>query len=140
MAEPFLILHRVRGEHAFDIAEKFCNAWCHPCQPKCGLWNGETCAAQEENWWIIPTSGHRAYPYHMWPLLEMAFEQNVLNGGGSLKIGQLDEYTLRPPKDWLDHYACNDRPIASTAEHKSFAKGLLEKLGLVKPMRVERRF
>lgn len=44
----YLILHKVRGEPAFDIAE--------PLQ------------IGDEEGWIIPTSGHRAYPYEVWPL------------------------------------------------------------------------
>ena len=39
----YLIAHKVRGEPAFDIAE--------PMQ------------VGDETWWVIPTSGHRAYPY-----------------------------------------------------------------------------
>ena len=42
-AEPFLIAHKVRGQAALDVAEPM-------------IVDGET-------WWIIPTSGHRAYPY-----------------------------------------------------------------------------
>jgi hypothetical protein len=38
----YLILHKVRGEPAFDIAEKV--------------------QIGKEEGWIIPTSGHRAYP------------------------------------------------------------------------------
>lgn len=39
----YLILHKVRGEPAFDIAEKL--------------------MIGDEEGWIIPTSGHRAYPF-----------------------------------------------------------------------------
>jgi hypothetical protein len=39
MSELYLIAHKVRGEPALDIAIKM------------------------GDWWIIPTSGHRAYPY-----------------------------------------------------------------------------
>ena len=39
MSKLYLIAHKVRGEPAFDIAIKM------------------------GDWWIIPTSGHRAYPY-----------------------------------------------------------------------------
>ena len=40
--ELYLILHKVRGEPAFDIAQKI--------------------EIGKEEGWIIPTSGHRAYP------------------------------------------------------------------------------
>jgi len=43
MSELYLILHKVRGEPAFDIAQKI-------------MIGGE-------EGWIIPTSGHRAYPH-----------------------------------------------------------------------------
>ena len=43
MSELYLIAHKVRGEPAFDIAVKMEMA--------------DGC------WWIIPTSGHRAFPY-----------------------------------------------------------------------------
>lgn len=71
MTNLFLIAHKVRGEPAFDIAEHMtcptCNgdgriqedilnedstgdAECHECDSL-------------GHWWIIPTSGHRAYPW-----------------------------------------------------------------------------
>jgi hypothetical protein len=43
MSDLYLIAHKVRGESAFDIAVKMPMA--------------------DGDWWIIPTSGHRAYPY-----------------------------------------------------------------------------
>lgn len=117
MTEPFLILHRVRGEPAFDIAEKI----------------GED---SDGDIWIIPTSGHRAYPFNSWNLNKLAPADSIDRDGDYDLVTE----NLALPPDWPDHYACNDRPATSTAEHKSFAKGLLEKLGLVKPTRVERRF
>lgn len=59
---PHLIAHLVRSRPAFDIAHRVCPG-SPPCQPLCGLFDGESCVAQDEDWWIIPTSGHRAYPY-----------------------------------------------------------------------------
>lgn len=47
----YLILHKVRGEPAFDIAHKL--------------------QIGEEEGWIIPTSGHRAYPIMHWALEEL---------------------------------------------------------------------
>ena len=44
----YLILHKVRGEAAYDIAEKI--------------------TIGDEVGWIIPTSGHRAYPLENWQL------------------------------------------------------------------------
>ena len=83
---PYLILHKVRGEGAFDIAVKMEMA------------NGELV-------WIIPTSGHRAYPYWHEEL------STVLSGGGPdvLKDGYLGAQWRSPPADWPDHYAYLDK-------------------------------
>ena len=45
-----LVLLKVRGQPAFDIAERL------------EMEDGD------EEWWIIPTSGHRAYPVDWWEL------------------------------------------------------------------------
>jgi hypothetical protein len=71
-----LILHKVRGEPAFDIAEKL--------------------QIGDEEGWIIPTSGHRAYPYANVPLSALA------NGG--LDSGFMDLAKWKIPEDWPDHY------------------------------------
>jgi len=96
--ELYLILHKVRGEPAFDIAE---------CIGEDG--DGEI--------WIIPTSGHRAYPYHLWPLPEECTSGMHIF-----------------PDDWPDHYTVSeDRGYG----HKEFRKGavtdLLKALGYSKP-------
>jgi hypothetical protein len=52
MSESYLILHKVRGEPAFDVAVRI----------KIG----------DEDGWIIPTSGHRAYPARVWALEDLA--------------------------------------------------------------------
>jgi hypothetical protein len=68
---PYLIQHKVRGEHAFDVAVKME-------------------MADGTEWWIIPTSGHRAYPYFSWPITTAP---------------------LPIPADWPDHYpAAAKRP------------------------------
>ena len=64
MTDLYLILHKVRGEPAFDIAQKI--------------------MIGKEEGWIIPTSGHRAYPYQHWPLNK--------------------QWHMGIPKDWPDHY------------------------------------
>jgi hypothetical protein len=92
MSELYLILHKVRGEPAFDIATPL--------------------PIGDEEGWIIPTSGHRAYPY--W----------------SYRLDALDA-ALRPypevcPDGWVDHYQAN----ASHREARAFANSLLASLGL----------
>lgn len=61
-----LILHKVRGEPAFDIAEKI--------------------QIGDEEGWIIPTSGHRAYPYVV------------------LDEHDASKYLGMIPAEWPDHY------------------------------------
>jgi hypothetical protein len=70
MTDQYLILHKVRGQPSFDVAEQLDV-------------NGEL-------WWIIPTSGHRAYPYKTWHLERLGYNLE------------------RPPHGWPDHYAINN--------------------------------
>jgi hypothetical protein len=69
-----IILHKVRGEPAYDVASKI---RCPVCEPmRQGLDDGSygNCDSCEDgSWWIIPTSGHRAYPYKTWRLDELGF-------------------------------------------------------------------
>lgn len=60
---PYLICHRVRGETAFDIAIRMkcplCANGIRDCDEAmcdCGECQGSG------YWWIVSTSGHRAYP------------------------------------------------------------------------------
>jgi len=71
----YLIAHKVRGEAAFDVAVKMEMA--------------------DGDWWIIPTSGHRAYPFWWGHDLERAIDMGVLD-------------TM--PADLRDHY-----PVAAQA-------------------------
>jgi hypothetical protein len=45
MTEQYLILHKVRGEPQYDIAEK--------------------CMIGDEEGWVLCTCGHRCYPYRV---------------------------------------------------------------------------
>jgi hypothetical protein len=63
-SEPYLIAHRVRGEPAFDIAIQMV---CPECDGE-GTYEREGTFECHEcdnlgYWWIVPTSGHRAYPF-----------------------------------------------------------------------------
>lgn len=122
MNEPFLILHKVRGEPAFDIAIKLCDGPA-PCQPNCGRYPG----CKEEPWWIIPTSGHRAYPY---------WHTSVCTDGLQLWFSNetdLCHWNLPPmPEGLPDHYAVNDRPTTVTTTQS--VADLLTQLGLVQPI------
>jgi hypothetical protein len=76
----YLILHKVRGEPAFDIADQI---------------EGSGTDSDPGPWWIIPTSGHRAYPYQYWPMQMMW--HHTTNG---VYVPTL----VDPPADWPDHY------------------------------------
>jgi len=70
----YLILHEVDGQPAFDIASKL-----------------ET----EEEIWIIPTSGHRAYPYRTWNLDDLmdTWHHNYPS-----------MMNIEIPAEWPEHY------------------------------------
>ena len=98
MNNLYLILHKVRGEPAFDIAEPV--------------------TIGDEEGWIIPTSGHRAYPSRVYniPLLDQDMLHNL-------------SIDLRMPpdlSDYPDHYASESTPHITLTT----ASALLAKLGL----------
>lgn len=99
-SDLYLILHKVRGEPAFDIAQRM----SEPDES-----NGAN-EGSREIWWLIPTSGHRAYPWWSRPLLDGTGIHRLPDGN----IAQLDDQgyaiSLIPmmPEDLPDHYAVND--------------------------------
>ena len=113
--ELYLILHKVRGEPAFDIATQI----------------EEGTASDPGPWWIIPTSGHRAYPYRYW-------RWSDLYSGSEMDLSKL-QYVFNnvdPPEGWPDHYSVNAPrdPAPLTAR----VTGLLSALGLG-PRPIKRR-
>lgn len=105
MSEPlYLILHKVRGEAAFDIATPL--------------------EIGDEEGWIIPTSGHRAYPLTWWNMNEIG----VREPGGDILHVLHNDYP-----DWEqfpDHYTTH-RP--ESAPSGGGLKELLGIIGLGKP-------
>lgn len=91
-AQLFLIAHKVRGEPAFDVATRIECAECNGNTPESGH-----CAECDDfgYWWIVPTSGHRAYPAANWEL-------STFRLGGQRVIDDLLglDYSRLP-----DHYA-----------------------------------
>jgi len=121
----YLIAHKVRGEPAFDVAQKMI------C-PHCDNFNEVGCAEcdHEGHWWIIPTSGHRAYPY----------DHTLLDDLKVFCSGDYDHYPINPgpiPAELRDHYESPHHKV-SEAESKS-SGSLLSRLGLAKPTKIERR-
>lgn len=116
----FLIAHKVRGEAAFDIAQQIL---CPICQGNLfkaiGLEADEPCDCSAGFWWVIPTSGHRAYPWWEIPFSHL--------------LGDMDQpllWHIPPmPDGLLDHYAANDRPSTTPTQ----AKIDLRSLGLIRP-------
>lgn len=108
----YLIAHKVRGEAAFDIAIQM-TVENYP----------------DEVFWIIPTSGHRAYPYWHMELgmvgreaFALYTEENPFRG-------------LPPmPSDLPDHYARDYVP-----RDDDTPSSLLAKLGLSRPAEPLRR-
>lgn len=81
----YLIAHKVRGRLAFDIAVK--------------LDQGTT--TDPGPWWIIETSGHRAYPYWMVNLNQLTVEprypsiRSPLDAVPSLPDGLRDHFEVK---------------------------------------------
>lgn len=108
----YLIAHKVRGEPAFDIAERMV---CPECQGhECGCIECD----HEGFWWIVSTSGHRAYPFY-------STEMSNFLSGNVLTIPEM-------PEGLPDHY-----PTKQSKPEKSSGKSLLAQLGLLP--KVQRR-
>ncbi len=91
----YLILHKVRNEAAFDIAEK---SQCPECSEGC-----DECD-HRGYWWICSTSGHRAHPYKWWDMDDFGFDNNPIT-----------DYLKEPiPPSWPDHYPMNKAPAFDT--------------------------
>ncbi len=107
MSELYLIAHKCRGEPAFDIALQM---QCPECRGGTRDAASSMCNECDSDgyWWIIPTSGHRAYPYN-WAYYDM---------DSLLPIEHRDM-----PPDIPDHY-----PHATHTEAPK--QSLIDRLGL----------
>lgn len=141
MSDPFLILHKVRGEPAFDIAIKMP---CPSCQPGveiadesmsgCDLCDGLNVL------WIIPTSGHRAHPYwyiavnDLYPKELAQMDSDIDYGLTEDTIGEaFTAGRMAMPSPWPDHY-----PSRSGDAPKINLSSIVAALAPQEP--VERRF
>lgn len=110
--EQYLILHKVRGEPAFDVAEQI--------------------EMEDEIWWIVSTSGHRAYPAQAW-LLESLVQVLHNEDDGHPDYHRLNFDAVNDPKwaDLEDHYTVRAGKDSRKKETISAdADNLLKALGL----------
>lgn len=108
MTDLYLIAHKVRGEPAFDVA---CKLECPECegtrkslgiQQPDGLYRNCHECDSTGFWWIIPTSGHRAYPWWDIELNELCercihddIQHPFLHDVPPMPEGLPDHYTTR---------------------------------------------
>lgn len=109
----YLIAHSVRGEPAFDIALR--------CEDM-GTPN------DEGPWWIIPTSGHRAYPIWQCELKQLLTAAHI-----SQDTGYLHHCLTTKMADAIDHYWHSGHDEIQRRYDAEEGRPLLEKLGLIKP-------
>ena len=122
MSELYLIAHSVRGEAAFDVAVQM---ECPLCEGRSWVANADTCESfaclecdSHGFWWIIPTSGHRAYPWWDARLVdiddryELSFNLTTLEGPGPMPSGWPDHYHTRaaPKLDITSLFKSAPRP------------------------------
>ncbi len=117
MSDIYLILHKVRGEPAFDIAEPL---RCPKCQGDPQVYS--RCDCDAGRWWIISTSGHRAFPYRKWDLEDL-YDGSDMDMPKPLHVFD----RVDPPEALPDHYPVNQPSAPATAQSGA---DLLEKLGL----------
>ena len=96
MTSPlYLIAHSVRGEAALDVAVKM---ECPHCAPQ---WSERVHGCFDCDslgwWWIIPTSGHRAFPYWHTEINELMYA-----------AGMIVDKPM--PSGWPDHYRHGPAP------------------------------
>ncbi len=95
MNELFLIAHKVRGAATFDVAEKM---ECPLCEAGCVECDGM------RFWWIVGTSGHRAYPWRWWPLANMQYVSLAEVQEWDNVVQPMVEIQNGIPEDWPDHF------------------------------------
>lgn len=88
MTDLYLIAHKVRGEPAFDIAIML-----------------DALDEDGDVVWLIPTSGHRAYPFAHTIML-CHEDQSISFAFPPGEPGPM-------PPSLPDHYACNDRSTST---------------------------
>jgi len=111
MPDLYLIAHKVRGEPAFDIAQHMTCPTCEGTDDHCVSCDGAG------HWWIIPTSGHRAWPYWYVALTNLGMRYA---SGMAIKEA-MSEHLM--PSSLRDHYTT----VAEAALDLTKALGLTVK-------------
>lgn len=105
--ELFLIAHKVRGEATFDVATRMS---CPICEDFEGTNHGCPECDNEGFWWIIPTSGHRAYPYWSKPLDDLAWDLPKMEMAyNEFEYKSIDDVP-KMPQATPDHYRHGPAP------------------------------
>lgn len=136
MTDPYLIAHLVRGQPAFDIAIRTNCCVCHanptavsflvPTTEDC-----TNCGGLGYDW-MIPTSGHRAYPYWFEPLLPIV---TGISSECDAEYVTYQEAIPEPPADFTqDHYSPSAAPRG-----QGLITNLAERLGFITKPKVSRR-
>lgn len=107
----YLIAHKVRGEPAFDVAIHMCCPTCEGTSDHCSQCDGAG------HWWIIPTSGHRAFP---WWHADLAGLHYASRRNPKVYPIEFDALIEEMPPSIRDHY---------TTEREA-TKSLVDMLGL----------
>jgi hypothetical protein len=112
ISEPYLILHKVRGERAFDIAVQM----------------EAECESDPGPWWIILTSGHRAYPRMEWPIRDLLWSPTTYDP----PISVLAVADSCGTDDLRDHYE-NDSIHLRDTTPTQITSDILALIGAAKP-------
>lgn len=125
MLDLFLICHKVRSEPAFDVACQMPCPECREYEYVEGMAVDEVCVGCNEcdglgYWWIVPTSGHRAYPYFWVALNKLKMYFHDQDGQC---VDRFDLMIEAMSPSLPDHYPTRSTPATS----------LIDSLGLRKP-------
>ncbi len=126
--ELYLVAHKVRGAPAFDIAQHLTCPHCQATDDGCLACDGAG------HWWIIPTSGHRAFPIMNWLVSDLC---HFIHGCEWQPNVQTELGPIEASPEWAklrDHYTT----IAEAALDLTKALGLDKPLAPVAP--ILRRF
>ena len=118
MNDRYLILHKVRGEPAFDVAIQV------------------QAEGDDEPLWVVWTSGHRAYPIETWPLFDLVTVDTNAAGTYVQRVCSSSIEAIKNRPGWeelTDHFEYSLITPVNKAPDRSL--DLLVELGLIQKMR-----